>query len=418
MWIYLFASIALLFNAISAQSQIITTIACNGTEGFGGDGGPAKDASIKLSISVVADNFGNIFFTDTGNRRIRKILPSGIITTVAGGDSGGCALDCDDCPALTSLLNSPNSIALDKSGILYIADTYNHRVRKLKSNGNIVTVAGICGQSGYNGDNINATQAILNQPHGIAFDTNDNLFIADSYNFRIRKVESSSGLITTIAGTGTFDFSGDGGPAINATFSFPFSVAVDKNGNVYISDFSSVRVRKISFVHGKISTVAGTGYPGYGGDGGLSTLSTLNQNRGVFVDDDNNLYIADTYNNRIRRVSAIDGKITTVVGNGTYCFGGDGGLATNACLAGPYGGFVRSDGTIFILDSFNYRIRAVTNNTLLYTTTGPSTTTTTTTTTTAATTSVDVSASAITKPILSLGVFGAFAAFLVTILVA
>ena len=217
-------------------------------------------------------------------------------------------------------------MAVDASGNLYIADTGNNRIRKVSATGIITTVAGN-GSAGYSGDGGPATSAQLDGPEGVAVDGSGNLYIADTCNNRIRKV-SATGIITTVAGNGSAGYSGDGGPATSAQLSLPAGVAVDGSGNLYIADSGNNRIRKVSAT-GIITTVAGNGSPGYSGDGGPATSAQLNQPAGVAVDASGNLYIADSSNNRIRKVSAT-GIITTVAGNGFDGYSGDGGPATSA----------------------------------------------------------------------------------------
>jgi uncharacterized protein (TIGR03437 family) len=271
-------------------------------------------------------------------------------------------------------LNGPSGLALDRSGNLFIADTGNNRIRKVSTSGIITTVAGN-GNAGFSGDGGPATMASLNIDIvgvGIAVDGSGNLYIADAFNNRIRKV-STDGIITTVAGngfgasTGNGGFSGDGGPATAAELYLPSGVAVDGSGNLFIADLGNIRIRKVS-ASGVISTFAGNGTTGFSGDGGLATSAALNLAQAVAVDGSGNLFIADSGNNRIRKVSA-SGIITTVAGNGPSCsassangcgsFSGDGGPATSAGLDGPAAVAVDGSGDLFIVDSGNIRIREV-----------------------------------------------------------
>ena len=356
----------------SGQTGMITTVAGNGYPGGAGDGGPAMSALLNTPQSVVVDAFGNLFIADTDNNRIRKVSASGIISTVAG--EGYFAFSGDGGPAISAALNTPQSVAVDASGNLFIADTGNNRIRKVSANGIITTVAGN-GIKGFSGDGGPATSAELNGPNGIAVDASGNLFIADTFNNRIRKV-SANGIISTVAGNGTEGFSGDGGPATLAELSDPSGVAVDSSGNLFIADRNNSRVRKVS-TNGIISTVAGKGDPGvffdnagYSGDGGPATSAALAIPMGIAVDASGNLFVADTYNNRIRRVSA-GGIISTVAGVGVFnslayneCCqidlgSGDGGPATAATLDYPSGVAVDGSGNIFIADTYDGRIREV-----------------------------------------------------------
>jgi hypothetical protein len=262
-----------------------------------------------------------------------------------GGDGG---------PAVSAELNNPNDVAMDSAGNLYIADFVNSRVRKVDTGGIITTVAGN-GTQGYSGDGGAATSAEIKLPEGIAVDDSGNLYIADNGNSRIRKV--SGGIITTVAGNGTAGYSGDGGPATATELNYPTGVAVDATGNLYIADFQNSCIRKVS--GGIITTVAGLDQgPGYAGDGGPATAARLNYPTGVSVLPSGELFIADTFNNRIRKVDAA-GIITTVAGNGTQGYGGDGGPSDLAELYNPMGICVESRHKFYIGDAMNNRVRKV-----------------------------------------------------------
>ena len=329
----------------------ITTIAGTGEQGFSGDGGPASQAQLDHPRAVAVDGEGNLYIADRNNNRIRKVDSTGTITTIAGGGGFGE----DGGPATQVHLNLPYGVAVDGTGNLYIADTNSDRIRKVDSTGTITTIAGT-GERGFSGDGGPATQASLNSPFGVAVDGAGNLYIADQYNNRIRRVDST-GTITTIAGTGERRFGGDGGPAIRAQLDAPSGVAVDGEGNLYIADASNHRIRKVDST-GTITTIAGTGEQGFGGNGGSASQAHLFFPTGVAVDGEGNLYIADVGNHRIRKVDST-GTITTFAGTGERGFGGPGGPAVQAQLDAPSGVAVDEAGNLYIADQYNHRIRRV-----------------------------------------------------------
>jgi sugar lactone lactonase YvrE len=339
-------------------SNIITTIAGNGSGGYSGDGGSATAAMLYIPFGVAVDGSGNVFIADTYNHRIREVVKAtGIISTLAGTSSGGYS--GDGGPAIYAQLAYPHGVAVDSSGNVYIADSFNDRIREIvKATGNIITVAGN-GSIGSGGDGGPATSAQLNYPFAAAVDASGNLFFADQGNNRIREVVKATGIITTIAGNGTSGYSGDGGPATAAMLNQPTGVAVDSSGNVYIADWHNNRIREVVKATGIISTIAGTGTAGSSGDGGPATSAQLNYPNGVAVDGSGNVFIGDSSNNRIREVVKATGTLITFAGNGTVGFSGDGGPATSAQLNYPNGVAVDSSGNVYFTDTYNYRIREV-----------------------------------------------------------
>ena len=324
--------------------------------GFSGDGGPASNAALRAPQGVATDAAGNVYIADTGNGRIRKVSPGGIISTVAG--NGNCCFAGDGGPAVNAFLGSPSAVTVDVAGSLYIADWGDQRIRKVSPNGIITTVAGdgfrdpATGGGRFAGDGGVATNASLNGPGGVAVDPAGNFFIADGGNSRARKV-SQSGIITTVAGNGLFRFAGDGGPASTAALNIPQGVALDAGGNLYIADYYNNRIRKVSPSR-VISTVAGNGIRGFAGDGGPATSASLHHPFGVAFDSLGNLYISDSDNRRIRKVRP-DGTITTVAGGGLN-FPGDGGPATSASVNQTYGVVVDNRGNIYIANHDRVRM--------------------------------------------------------------
>ncbi len=339
--------------AQASSEPVIDTVAGDGTFGFTGDGGPAVNARLASPSAAVCDNAGNLYIADTYNGRIRKVDTNGIITTVAGNGTQGYS--GDNVPATSASLSRPAGVSVDSTGNLYIADTLNHRIRKVNTNGVITTVAGT-GQLGYSGDNGPATNAALSRPSGVFVDNNGNLFIADTDNNRIRKV-NTNGVITTVAGDGTIAHSDDGIQATAASIPIPFQVFADSSGNIYIPDRFTHRIRKVA-PSGVISTIAGTGSEAFSGDEGPAIQAQLASPYSVCVDSSDNVFIADSGNHRIRQIDVF-GIIRTAAGTGTRGFSGDDGPATAAKIASPYGVSVDSAGNFYIADSGNNRIRMV-----------------------------------------------------------
>jgi uncharacterized protein (TIGR03437 family) len=332
---------------VNASSGIISTIAGSSTTGYSGDGGPAAQATFNLPSSIAIDASGNLYIADTNNWAIRRISTSGIITTVAG--NGQYGYGGDNGQATKAKLAGPTGVAVDASGNLYIADSGNERIRYVNSSGVIATIAGT-GVAGFSGDGSAATAARFSNPVAVALDASGNVYVADLDNNRIRRF-ALGGTVTTFAGT--TNSVGDGGPSTQARVE-PWAVAVDSAGNLYIADRSEQRVRKVTPA-GTIATVAGTGQTGYGGDNGPATAAVLSTPNDVAVDRSGNLYIADAGNNRIRRVDAATGTITTFAGTGGCCYagtgtGGDGGLATAATLYYPVSVAVDASGNVYFTD--------------------------------------------------------------------
>ncbi|MGV9501018.1 NHL domain-containing protein [Streptomyces sp. NPDC003642] len=277
----------------------ISTVAGTGAAGFSGDNGPAVSAQLNCPRDVAVDSAGAVYVVDANNHRIRRIAPDGKISTVAG--TGAAGFGGDGGPAGTARLNLPLAVTVDSTGALYIAEYHNNRVRKITAYGTISTVAGT-GAVGSGGDGGPAVSAQLNRPHGLALDAAGDLYISDGENHRIRKV-SADGTISTVAGTGAAGFAGDGGPAVSARLNYPLGLVVDSTGALYVSDLRNHRVRKVS-ADGTISTVAGTGSAGFAGDGGPAAAAQLNHPYALALDCVDTLYIADHVNNRVRKVAS------------------------------------------------------------------------------------------------------------------
>jgi sugar lactone lactonase YvrE len=279
----------------------LSALAGNGAAGATGDGAAAINAELYAPYGTAADSAGDVYIADTDNHRVRKVAADGTITTFAGTGTSG--FSGDGGAATSAKLNYPGGVAVDSDGNVYIADTGNARVRKVTTGGFL-----------FLGDGGPATSATLNYPTRLAFDLSGNLLIADSVNHRIRRVTWSDGKINTVAGTGTSGSSGDGAAATSARLSYPTGIAVVTAGNVYVADTNNHKVRRFT-IGGTISTFAGTGTLGFAGDGGAATAAQLNYPGGVAVDAAGNVFIADTSNDRVRRVDPTN-VITTIAGTG------------------------------------------------------------------------------------------------------
>ncbi len=310
---------------------IITTVAGGNTSGFSGDGGPATSAQFSNLSALAVDASGNLYVTDSGNNRIRKIAANSTITTIVGGGVSG-----DASSATAVRLSNPSGLALDANGNLYFTEREKHIVRKVTPAGIISTVAGVPSLSGYTGDGRAATFARLDNPGSVIVDDAGGLYVADAGNFRVRRI-STDGIIETVAGNGYYAFGGDGGRAIHGQIRFPIATTMDLEGNLYIADAGNVRIRKVSAC-GEITTVAGNGTYGFSGDGEPATQAALGainaSGLALATDALGNLYIGDAYNSRIRRVTP-DGIINTIAGGRERGTTGDGGPAVDALIFGP-----------------------------------------------------------------------------------
>ena len=326
-------------------TRLVRTIAGTGIAGFSGDGGPATAATLKSPSNVAEDAAGNLYIADRGSRRLRRVDHDGVITTVAG--TGAAEFAGDGGPALQAAVD-PRGVAVDAAvpANIYIADG-SRRLRRVDAGGMISTVAGV-GDDRHYGDAGPADRAKLSFPNGIRFDNSGNLYIAENNHSVVRKV-TPAGTITTVAGSGEVGFAGDGGPATGAKLANPRDVAADADGNLYIADRGNQRIRKVDAA-GIITTVAGDGTAGYSGDGGPAAAASLNAPRSVSVDAAGDLYVADEGNSRVRRIARDSGIITTVAGNGSAVSTGDGGPAASASLNSPRGIFADPAGSLYIAE--------------------------------------------------------------------
>ncbi|MDP9049899.1 MAG: Ig-like domain repeat protein [Acidobacteriota bacterium] len=316
--------------------------------------GTAGAQALALPSAIVFDAQGNLYFAETGNHVVRKFSTAGVTTTAAGTGVQGFA--GDGAAAVAAELDSPAGLAIGATGDLFIADTHNHRVRKVAAaTGIISTVAGT-GAAAFSGDGGAATAARLDLPTALAIDAAGDVYVADTDNYRVRMIAAGTGVITTVAGDGVERFAGDGGPATAASIDSPNGLAVDAAGNLYIADTHNGRVREVSVISGVISTAAGSGPAAFSGDGGAATAAGLALPRGLTIDAAGNIYVADSANHRVRRIS-VAGKIATVAGQGTEAFLGDGAPAVAASLDSPHAVAISPAGLLTLADRDNQRIR-------------------------------------------------------------
>lgn len=340
-------------NSNREPGYIYTLVGCNESGASTGDGVLATAARVSAPNSAAFDQAGNLYFADRDDNRIYKVSSNGLLTTVVGTGSAGNS--GDGAPAKAAQINHPTAITFDRAGNLYIAEFGGDRVRKVDTKGVITRVVGT-GMAGYSGDRGPAAAAQLSGPSGLAFDSVGNLYITELNNNSLRRVDPR-GLITTVAGGDAPKSLGDGGPAVAAQLVGPTRVFIDSFDNVYIADAFNHRVRKVNGA-GVITTVVGNGTAGSDGDGGPAVMASINGPHGIAIDAAGNLYIAELRGFRVRKVSQ-DGVIKTVAGTGQSGFSGDGGPATSAKIGGPGDVAVDAVGNLYILDRDNGRIRLV-----------------------------------------------------------
>ena len=337
--------------ATAPAAPLIYTVAGDGVPGYAGDAGVATDARLNLPRGLASTADGGFLIAQASNAAVRRVSPRGYISTVAGNGLAG--YDGDGGPASRARLNFVHAVAPSSGGSFLIADTFNQRIRKVGGGGRILTVAGT-GSAGYGGDGGPALNAALSSPHGVAATGDGGFLIADTENDRVRRV-SPSGTITTVAGTGARGFSGDGAPAAMARLNRPFAIAVMADGGFLMADTGNQRVRRVDPA-GRITTVAGTDTPGFAGDGGPAVQAQLRGPSGVATTADGGFLVTDEGNNRIRKVTRF-GVISTVAGGGRA--EGDAGPAAKARFKQPKAVVATADGGILIADAGYARVRYV-----------------------------------------------------------
>jgi len=333
---------------------LMTTVAGTGMPGFGGDGGPATEASIGNPTAVALDSRGNLYIADVYNERIRRVDRSGIISTVMG--TGSTDPQTEDLPAIETNLSSAYGIATDSRDNLYVLSRLHGKVFKVRPDSIARRIAGT-GERGFAGDGGPALEAQISVPCHLVADGHGVLYLADSGNRRIRRI-TRDGIITTIAGTGEEGFGGDGGPAIEARLGFPSAIAIDEEGNLYIADFINHRIRRVS-KDGIITTIAGTGEPEYNGDGIPALACNIGEPCGVAVDKDGYVYIGDQINKRVRVVT-LSGMMYTVAGTDREGYTGDGGPAERAQMSNPDIIAFDRKGNLYVPDYSNAVVRKLT----------------------------------------------------------
>lgn len=343
---------------LDVDRGVVRRVAGRGESGYDGDGGPARNARLNLPFDVAFDSAGNFYVADSGNSAIRKVDRAGIITTVAGNGTAG--FSGDGGQATAAQLNNPTGVAVDSTGKLHIADSSNFRLRTVSTTGVINTVAGTGGNGAGPDGGPPPTRIELSLVEGVTTSPDGSIYVAAIGNSTVRKI-SSAGVVTTVAGNGIYGYGGDGGPATSAFLSGDRDVALDAGGNLYIADTDNNRIRKVDTT-GIITTFAGTGVAGFSGDGGPASAAQISGPRGVEIDTAGNLYIADSFNSCVRKVTRA-GRITTVAGmGGVFGNSGDGGPATSALLGDPEGVAFDAAGNYYITDFSNCNVRKVDSN--------------------------------------------------------
>ena len=345
---------ALLTASLTLQAATIQTIAGSGQRGYSGDGGPATSANLDNPFGVVRGPDGAIWFCEYGSHTVRRIAKDGTLTTVVG--TGKMGYSGDGGPATAATMNQPHEIRFDRDGNLFIADMRNHAIRRWDAKTKVLTTFAGNGQPGYSGDGGPAAKAQFKQPHSIQFAPNGDLFVCDIGNHVVRRIDTETGAIATFAGTGIAGPTPDGSPVKGTTLNGPRSLDFDRGGNLWLATREGNQVFKFDRKTGRIHHLAGTGKKGFTGNGGPALEATLSGPKGIAVAANGDVYLVDTESHSIRRITAATGTLDLVVGTGVLGDGPDGDPLT-CKLARPHGVYVEADGTVLIGDSETHRVR-------------------------------------------------------------
>jgi sugar lactone lactonase YvrE len=324
---------------------------------------PTQATTVPLILpgGLAYDASGNLYFAETANHVIRRVTPAGVLTTVAGNTTQGFSGDTG--PATSAQLDSPAAVAIDAAGNVFVADTHNHRIRRVDAVSGIITTFAGTGTPGLSASGTAAAATNIDLPQALAFDAAQNLYFADARTHVVRRLDRAAGLVTTVAGSGRQGFSGDLGPATLAAIDSPSGIALDAQGNLYLADTHNHRVRRVDAVTGIITSVAGTGQPGFSG-------TALNLPRGLALDASGNLFLVDSRNERVRRIDATTGQISTIAGAGVQTFAGDGSPAVSAALDTPRAVTISPANLPTLADTANQRVRQVDSAAIIHTIAG------------------------------------------------
>jgi len=338
------------------EAQSVATIAGTGVKGFSGDAGPATAAQLNNPYGIARGPDGGLDVCDMDNHRIRRLAADGTIATIVGNGRKG--YDGDGGPAIKASLDQPYEMAWDRTGNLYFVEVGNHVVRQVNAKTGVISTIAGPGKPGFGGDGGPAAKALLNQPHSLAFSPAGDLYVCDVLNHRIRRIDLTTGLIETFGGNGTRKTSPDGAPIKDSSLHGPRALAFDREGSLWLALREGNAVLKLDLKSRTLRRVAGTGKKGFTGNGGPALQATLSGPKGISIAPNGNVYLADTESHTIRMIDVAKGTLELVVGDGTRGDGPD-GPPLNCRLSRPHGVFVDKDGSVFIGDSENHRIRAL-----------------------------------------------------------